>query len=182
LTPYTPGDFELLPAFDGTKWFIQDGSIGYWTRLTAAGGHPNGIVNAGRQPATHWAVRRWTSNREALATISGVLADDNPAVNPPPPQAAYNGVTGHIFVDGTEVLTLPINEGGSTSYSFSVALNVGSIVDFAIDPKIFATRPEWTADYTDMTTFNAKVFVPEPSTIALLLLAGIYITLHTTRR
>jgi hypothetical protein len=182
LTKYTPSDFELLPVFDGTRWFIQDGPTGFWTSLTATGGHPNGILTAGRQSATHWAVRRWTSDRTALFTISGVLADDNPAVNPPPPQAAYNGVVGHIFVDGTEVHTLSINEGGSTSYSLTLPLSAGSVLDFAIDPKTYSVRPEWTADYTDLTTFTAQIFVPEPTVSMSLLIGGVLLLGGVGRR
>jgi hypothetical protein len=175
-SPYTPADFEPLPVFDGTKWLIQETPWlggpgpppnGYWTRLTATGGHPNGNLTTTALSANHWAARRWTSSRQALYTISGIFADDSPALNPPPPQAAYNGVIGHIFVDGTEVLTLPINEGGNTPYSFSLPLSAGSMIDFAIDAKIHATDPDRTSDWTDSTTFTVQIFVPEPSSLHL---------------
>jgi hypothetical protein len=165
--PYAPDDFELLPLFDGTKWLIEDVPTGYWTRVSATGGHPHGDITTFGSPANHWAVRRWTSSRRGLYTLSGVLADDSPAPNVPPilDPARYNGVIGHIFVDGTEVHTLPINEGDNVKYSLSLPLDAGSVVDFAIDAKPYAPDPDRTADYTDTTTFTAQIFVPEPSTI-----------------
>jgi hypothetical protein len=172
--PYTPADFEQFPLFDGAKWLIEETGPpiprGYWTRLTATGGHPNGNITTTAHSANHWAVRRWTSPASALYTITGVLADDSPAQIPPAFQE-YNGVVGHIFVDGAEVLSLPINEGGNTNYSLAVPLNTGSIVDFAIDAKRTDLNPNRTADYTDTTTFTVQIFVPEPSTISIIGLA-----------
>jgi hypothetical protein len=167
-----------LPLFDGANWLIEETAwntggpmpSGYWTRLAATGGHPNGNLTTTAHSANHWAVRRWSSDRNALYTITGVLSDNSSALNPPPPQAAYNGVVGHILVDGSEVLTLPINEGGSVNYSLTVPLNVGSIVDFAIDAKTYLTNPERTSDFTDSTTFTVQIFVPEPATLYLITL------------
>jgi hypothetical protein len=112
-------------------------------------------------------VRRWTNVTPALYTITGVLADDSPALSPPPPRDAYNGVVGHVFVDGAEILTLPINEGGNVNYSLTVPLNAGSIVDFAIDPKRYNLNLDWSADYTDTTTFTVQISIPEPSAMCV---------------
>jgi hypothetical protein len=173
---YAPADFQPLPQFDGANWLIEETAwntggpmpSGFWTRLSAIGGHPNGDLTTTAHSANHWAVRRWSSDRRALYTITGVLSDNSPALNPPPPQAAYNGVVGHIFVDGNEVLTLPLNEGGSVNYSLTVPLSAGAIVDFAIDAKTYATNPDRTSDFTDSTTFTVQVFVPEPTTLHLV--------------
>jgi hypothetical protein len=169
---YTPADFELLPLFDGTKWLIEDTTLasgppphGYWTRLTATGGHPNGIVTTSAISADHWAVRRWSSTQPGIYTLSGILADDSPAIGQP--GFTYNGVVGHIFVDGAEVLTLPINEGGTVNYSLTKQLNAGSTIDFAIDGKKLPNQ-ERTSDWTDTTTFTIQIFVPEPSTISIV--------------
>jgi hypothetical protein len=168
---YTPADFELLPLFDGIQWLIEDTSFqsgppphGYWTRLTATGGHPNGNLTTTALSANHWAVRRWTSSQSATYMISGLLKDDNAA---PISSFEYNGVIGHIFVDGAEVLTLPINEGGIVNYSINVSLNTGSNVDFAIDAKKSALNPNRTIDWTDATTFTAQISLPEPASASI---------------
>jgi hypothetical protein len=169
-SPYTPADFEQFPLFDGAKWLIEETGPpiprGYWTQVSATGGHPNGNLTTTAHSANHWAVRRWTSTGPSLYTISGILADDSPA-QIPPAFPEYNGVVGHIFVDGTEILTLPINEGGNINYSLTVPVNSGSIVDFAIDAKNYRNDPNRTSDWTDTTTFIAQIFVPEPSTMCI---------------
>jgi hypothetical protein len=163
-TPYAPDDFEPFPLFDGNKWLIEDVPSGYWTRLTAIGGHPNGIITTIAQSADHWAVRRWTSVRHGLHTIAGVLADDNSAAGLP---GAYNGVVGRILIDGAEVWSMPIDEGGSVNYMLALPLSVGSIVDFAIDARKYLNQNR-SADWTDSTTFTAQIFVPEPAAVLLL--------------
>ena len=159
--PFVPSDFQPMPNYDTAFgfWYIADGSGGYWTRLTSAGGHPNGLNgNNGRRAENQWAVRRWTSEVDGLLTISGEIADFSPL--------GGNGIIAHIFVGGAEVYTHVLDTwGASHSFSFSASVPMGTTVDFAIDPRD-------GDDGNDTTRFNAQIAaVPEP--VATGVLAGL---------
>jgi hypothetical protein len=143
-TPYSTGDFQLMTnvvpggGFNGLDaWFEEDGT--FWTSLWFNGGHPNGIVTSyGRATLQQWAVRRWVSTINGTIHIHGVLADlDN---------GAGNGVIGHIIIDGNDQSVYTIDNGGRTNFVFNAVVSVGSIVDFAIDPRD-------NNDYADSTAF-----------------------------
>lgn len=179
-TPFAPGDFEPFPLFDGTRWLIKDGSGGYWTELTAKEAHPNGFTTSGgRVAADHWAVRRWVSDSDGLHAINGILAD----VSDYPVQlSSVNGVIGHVFVDGVELLKLPVRDGEQTVYSFYAQLSVGSTIDFALDARPLSATSTRTVDHSDWTTFTAQITkVPEPST-ALSCAVGLIFAPAVARR
>jgi hypothetical protein len=131
--PYTPADFDQLPLWndgDPAYWNIQEGPGGFWTSISRTTVHPNGtITGGGRQPVEHWAVRRWVSTVEGdcVARVSTIDANGG----------GGNGVVRHVFLDGVEVDTQVIDNGGAggTPAKISLALSVGSVIDVAIDPR-----------------------------------------------
>lgn len=170
--PFSTADFEQMPQFNGTSWFIQDGV--FWTSLNATSGHPNGVVTSGgRQPVEHWAVRRWMSEVDGLVTISGVFADLN--------DEGGDGVNVSVIVNGSVVFMQTVSNGQTdTSYSFTTTLSLGSSVDFAIDPL--------GSDHADRTKFTAMIeaqdappVVPEPSTFSLMGLGVLTLTVARRR-
>ena len=171
--PFSTPDFEQMPEFNGTSWFIEDGV--FWTSLNATSGHPNGVVTSGgRTPVEHWAVRRWVSEVDGLVTISGIFADLN--------DEGGDGVDVSVIVDGSVVFTqtIPNGQTADTNYSFTTTSSLGAAVDFAIDPR--------GSDHADRTKFTAMIevqdapvgVVPEPSTFSLLGLGAL--TLAVVRR
>jgi hypothetical protein len=160
---FTGSNFTMMTQFATSEidppndaWFVQEGT--YWTQLTASGGHSNGTTTSGgRMPVEQWAVREWVSNFSGDITISGSLAKTD--------AGGGNGITGDIFVDGTEVYSQFIAPSDliGVSYAFDVHVNVGSVVAFAIDPTD-------NNDLFDATKFTGIVTaaVPEPSTLVML--------------
>jgi hypothetical protein len=55
-------------------------------------------------------------------------------------------VIGHIIIDGNDLSDYTIDNGGQTNFVFNAVVNVGSLVDFAIDPRD-------NNDYADSTAF-----------------------------
>lgn len=173
--PFGPGDFEQLTYGPSSflagvsYWQIQDGPGGYWTLLDEIGGHPNGLAPASnRLRVIHWAVRRYVSEVDGLIQITGNLRDRN--------GNGGDGVTGRIFVDGVEVFTQSINNGDATGfdYDFTVTVNAGSIIDFAIDSK--------GNDQNDATGFDAVITqVPEPTSLALAAMGLLCMTYRRRR-
>lgn len=126
-TPYRPADFELLPTFRAPSWMIQNGPGGYWTSLHPEGGHPNGLQTCcGRRSAEHWPVRRYVSNVSGLITLQGEIEDLDSHTG--------NGINGWIFVDNTPVLMQTVKNTGIT-FELDVKVSLGSVIDFAIDPR-----------------------------------------------
>jgi hypothetical protein len=140
--PATSMAFLMMTHFDVDTWHVLDGT--YWTRLDKMGGHPNGTTTCcNRQPVEQWAVRRWVSTVAGSVTISGDLASIDPN--------SWNGIIGHIIVDGVEVwsrVTTP--QTVTTAYQITASLRVGSTVDFAIDPN-------QGQDYSDATRFTIVI-------------------------
>ncbi|MFM6201788.1 MAG: Calx-beta domain-containing protein, partial [Dolichospermum sp.] len=132
--PFNSSDFQQMNQFSSSTWYLQNGT--YWTQLWATGGHPNGqITSGGRLPVQQWAVRRWVSEIDGVVDISG---------------SVLGGSTiGRIFVNGVELLSQNIS-GQTANYNLRVAVQKGTFVDFAIDPKD-------NNDLSDSTLFTAKI-------------------------
>jgi hypothetical protein len=119
------------------------------------------------------------SESAGLHSISGILADVN---RYPGSLSTVNGVVGHVIIDGVDRLTLPIRDGESTTYSLTASLNIGSIVDFALDARRLIATSTRTVDFSDWTTFTAQVaLIPEPSA-AIAAAVGLTLTPLAWRR
>ncbi|MBN2296485.1 MAG: PEP-CTERM sorting domain-containing protein, partial [Pirellulales bacterium] len=131
---------------------ILNVTLSQYTTTHIWGGHPNGTnANMSRLPVEQWAVRRWVSEVTGEITISGVMDPIN----------GGNMYT-HVIIDGSEVYQHQVpNE--EFNYTVIADVNVGSTVDFVISPNNHD-------DVNGDTKFTATIdFVPEPSTITLLL-------------
>ncbi len=150
---YEASDFTAFPRgtgntlnstnyWNGTQWDWPAGNPP-WTELTAAGGHPSAENGTAAQPI-HWAIRRYVSETNGTIRITGTLAASS--VN----GTCGDGTIGRIFVDGVEVYQRTVSNL-SVGYSIVVAVNLGSTVDFAIDPGA------GNNDFCDATTFTAII-------------------------
>ena len=147
------GSFQQLPYFDSNgsvdlgPWWELTPSQPSWALLWADGGHPGW---------SQWVVRRWISEVDGTVNISGEIQDDN--LNGP----GY--VTTRIRVDGVEYLTrtVGLSDPGPYLYSIDVPVNLGSTVDFIIDPA--------GDESYDGTTFTARISaVPVPAAVWLFI-------------
>ena len=141
---YDPAsDFQLLKHFGtdpinqlsgrseftvGELWNLQDGL--YYTSLWAEGGHPNSAMKFGgaQAAAEQWVVRRWVSKVSGVVIISGHAGKVMPWG-----QNWRGGVRTLITVDGAEVFSADVEDGGS-AYSVEATVQLGSRVDFLIGP------------------------------------------------
>jgi hypothetical protein len=108
------------------------------TEITPDGGHP-GTTSVGL--LSQWSIRRWVSETAGEITISGTLANPDPA---------GDGVVARILVNGTAVFEQLIN-GSSTDYSVTTTVAVGDLVDFTIDAGLAEN------EVGDTTTFTASI-------------------------
>ena len=141
--------------WNGSKWDIVDNPLvsqGPWAEVTAGGGHPS--ANAQGDPEVHWAVRRWVSDVEGEYVISGTLQNGS---------ANGDGTMGRIFLDGEEVWAAP-TDGDSVEVEYTIQLQEGSILDFAIDAdgaENFDPEDPFTIDAvndgSDSTTFAVTI-------------------------
>jgi autotransporter-associated beta strand protein len=153
--PWNNADFEPL-TWNGGAWVLD----GYYTALDAPGGHPNGDGNGGRYPYPQYqhAVRRWVSEVSGTVTLSGSFYDRD--------GGGGDGVRGYAIVDGVYYGIADIGNGGSTSYSITVPVSVGSLVDLAIDPKAHDAW-DWTGFTTTITTpLSGQVSLSDGSNLA----------------
>jgi len=139
---YQPGDFTPFPRgasttlsdtnyWNGTKWDWP--AAGPSTELTSTGGYPAGDNGNPANPV-HWVIRRYVSETNGPLRLSGTLASvGTNSLSANIPGSCGDGVVGHVYVDGTEVFTRAVF-GKSLGYSFIVNANLGSIIDFALDP------------------------------------------------
>lgn len=130
-TPWRLDDFAPLPFFDDA-WRRETGVGGYWTAVTRAGGHPNGLISSGgRLEEENCAVRRWVADADYVLQLSGRLWDADPT------PGHGNGVIGHIMVDGETIWQQTIDNGNQAGveYALEVCTVEGTIIDFAIDPR-----------------------------------------------
>ncbi|GAG54289.1 unnamed protein product, partial [marine sediment metagenome] len=134
--PYSNNDFAQFPNYGITEhggfpehWYIDDSL--YWTALWENGGHTNAAVDnsGGILDEEHWAVRRWVSGIEGQVRIAGNLAKIHGGYS-------GDGIMGYILVDGDEVWSQYIAgyDTVGVNYSVNVAVNIVSLIDFAIAP------------------------------------------------
>ena len=181
--------FDTYSAID-MRWEASAAQVGaqnnVYLSLDANGGHPNGI-GPDAQDSIIWAVRRYTSSSAGLFDLGYLLRKRNIS-NP-----NGGGITGHIFVDGVELLDQFIAnlDGVGVQDILTVSLNAGSFIDLAIDPTGLVTQSDASihAARADGTDFSATLSVhttalPEPGTLALVLaaLAGLSLTGLSARR
>jgi hypothetical protein len=143
--------------FNGTVWMFPPPNNPPWTFLSRTGGHPT-AENGNSSLPIHWAVRRYVSETNGPLRISGTIACQSSN------GICGDGIVGRIFVDGVEVWSKRAFYE-SLGYSVNVDANLGSIIDFAIDPG------DGNNDFCDSTTFTAVIrtagdFVAVADTIA----------------
>jgi hypothetical protein len=165
IEPSSSMNIQLMTEFvpdgnpiTGDIWYVSEGS--YWTSLYATGGSPNSDTgqSGGRIPIDQWAVRRWLSEVDGQITISGNIYDIVAQTG--------DGILARILVDGTEIYSydLAASDTVGTNYSVTAMVNLGSTVDFVIDPKV--------TGHSDAAAFTSTIsVVPEPMS-SLLFIAG----------
>jgi len=139
VAPYTSSTFQLLnqygPDSDFSNintWHLQKGSGGFFTAIGQTQVHPNGPVSTnGRQNVGHWVCRRWISDRSGPVQLSGHVAKLSAQGC-----GGCDGEHARVFVDGVQIWNQFIAQTDSVGVAFNLAatLNVGSTVDFVIDP------------------------------------------------
>ncbi|MFT4583571.1 MAG: hypothetical protein ACI8XZ_003333 [Gammaproteobacteria bacterium] len=135
LTPYSTAGFQHFDDFDivGNNWLASDALVGAqnnaFLNLGATGAHPTGL-EPGAQDTIIWAVRRYESEVAGLYDLNIDLKKinlDNPV---------GGGITGRIFLDPTEIFMqfIPNDDNIRVQLKLLVDLEVGSFIDFTIDP------------------------------------------------
>lgn len=190
---YTGADFTAFDTVGGSGaaaiWRASAAQVGadnnVFLGINVNGGHPNGI-GPGAQDSNIWAIRRYTSEVSGLVRIDFDLHKENIS-NP-----RGGGITGHLFVDGLEVFSSLIDnlDGIGIQDSVFATVNVGSLIDFAIDPLGPGAPPGGdgvASARADGTHFSAVIRVgeiPEPGNALLtgLGLVALFATRRTTYR
>ena len=125
----------------------------HWTQLFQLGGHANGVnTSPPSVPLLQRAVRRWVSTFAGDVVISGEVAKIDVAV------MGSNGIDARVYVDGMMRYTTFIGgeDAGGLSYEFNTTLQLGSTVDFVLDPHD-------SDDHHDLSRFTGVVARLEPA-------------------
>ena len=124
ITTYTPES--------GDVWECWANDSAHWTQIFQLGAHGNGTdTSPPSVPVLERAVRRWVSSYEGDVKISGEAAKIDVA------PMGSNGVDARVVVDGVELYSAPISgeDAAGLSYELTAHVNVGSTVDFVLDPR-----------------------------------------------
>jgi len=124
ITNYVPASNDV--------WDCWASETAHWTQIFQLGAHPNGTeTSTPSNSVLQRAVRRWVSNFAGDVTIAGEIAKiDLESVG------GSNGVEAFVYVDNIQryTTTIAANDGGGRSYKVIATLQVGSTVDFVLDP------------------------------------------------
>lgn len=190
LVGYQAGGFTQFDTFVSNSWKASNTLVpssgpgienNFFLNINANGGHPTGTGIAG-QDRLLWAIRRYTSEVAGLIQIDYDLRKVN-FTNP-----NGGGITGRIFVDGQSILDLFIKNSDNIGVQSSLFanVNVGSVIDFAIDSLGVATTldSDPRSPRADGSHFSAVISsattVPEPS--AAIVMFGISALFFITQR
>jgi hypothetical protein len=128
-------------------WDCWVSDTAHWTQIFQLGAHPNGtITSSPNNEFLQRAVRRWVSTYAGNVVISGEVAKIDVTVN------GSNGIDASVYVDGKSMYSTTIGgeDGGGLSYDFPATLQVGSFVDFVLDP-------HESDDRHDLTRFTGVI-------------------------
>jgi hypothetical protein len=130
----------------GDVWSCWASDNTYWTQLFELGGHPNGTDTS--PPSVELlqrAVRRWISTYAGEVRITGEIAKLDATTG-------SNGVDASVEVDGVEQYSSFVAGDDSAGLSYEVVTRVelGSAVDFALDP-------HEGSDHHDLTRFTGII-------------------------
>lgn len=118
-----------MPASNDV-WKCWASDTAHWTQLFELGGHPNGLITSMADNMIYErAVRRWVSTYAGDILITGELAKIDIA-------SPGNGIEGNVYIDGVLRYnkTIAADDGGGESYEATGTVQVGSNVDFVLDP------------------------------------------------
>ena len=94
-----------------------------WTLVRSEAGHPNGTNSAPNEE--QWAIRRWTSDRDATLTVEWKLREQNPN---------GTGVGGSLHVNGTLVDSGATDTEEGFTKTKVVDVSVNDTIDLALTP------------------------------------------------
>lgn len=135
--------FTRMNVYSSGVWY--EDPTRYWTQIDRTWQHPESTTTSGGFVATNqWSVRRWVSTYSGPVQIMGHLAKENT-------NATSDGTTAHIIIDGTQIAQYAVGgqDGVGFDYTITAIVNVGSTIDFALDPN--------STDWGDGTYFTAIV-------------------------
>ncbi len=120
---------EFMPFVTDQHWRGQiwrlAPSSAPWTLIGRENGHPNGTNSAPNEE--HWAIRRWTSDREGMVAVGFLLRAQN---------TGGTGTTAILFHNGTELGRLTTRTAaGATALVEPFDLAVGDVIDLALTPE-----------------------------------------------
>jgi len=110
-------------------------------------------------------VVRWTAPATGAYTVLAYWHDEDPH--------GGNGGTGDVVLNGTSIFSASWANGGALASSglLTLSLSAGDTIDF-----LLGSSGDWAFD---STRFGATITaIPEPSTVAQLLLGGVLMGLH----
>jgi hypothetical protein len=139
----------------GDIWRCWTADEGQWTQLFQLGGHSNGTDTSAPSTARlERAVRRWVSSYAGRVIITGELAKIDVSL-----LDGSNGVEGKVVIDGVELYSQAIDgdDGGGVAYSVEADVQLGSTVDFVIDPRD-------SDDHHDLARFTGVIAQAPPPT------------------
>ena len=107
----------------GAAWDWPDGNPP-WTEIGSNSSHPNGDNNGD----IHWTIRRWVSSVSGNVELNWTMKKNNTNCG--------NGVTGGIYVNGTQldVETIGGSDGIGVDKSVEVSVAQGDFVDLVLSP------------------------------------------------
>ena len=130
---YEPDDFiefDNATDWNGTGWALpRDPNSGPWTSISQEGTHPNGTNSFPNEE--HWTIRRWVSTvtDDSVALVWHMRKTNT--------NAGSNGVTGILFINGTEVDRASIEgtDGVGITRTVVVGISQGDNIDLALTPE-----------------------------------------------
>ena len=141
-SPFASTNFVEFDNFTGETW--KTAGLNVWTEVRQIDQHPNGTTTGlGRLGIEQWAVRRWRSPVTQTINLSVFIRDRTTGNG--------NGVIAHVFLDGVEKGTYPIDDGGQRWESLTLDVQAGSLLDFVVDPRD-------SNDWCDSTEVRAVIY------------------------
>ena len=114
--------FDKEAAWRGDFWRLAP-SGAPWTLVKSDSGHPNGTNSAPNEE--HWAMRRWTSDRDATLSVEWKLSEQN---------QGGSGVGGSLHHNGVLVDSGATDTGEGFTKTKVITVSENDVIDLALTP------------------------------------------------